>query len=208
MFSFPLSAKREELPPTGPGERRSGRARDAARRGAAGPPMAGTAEKAQGPATRSESGVFTDTGRNHGAGRPEGGRALPVRPISEGGNSRGGAAAGPALARGPGAKRGPGPGTARKATEGSRPAPREQQTEPHAGAKAGPGGEGGGSAGGGAPRQARAQSLTTSSPKASQDAPRAAKASRAQESRTRARRQRRSEVRSAARRSAGEADRR
>lgn len=61
----------------------------------------------------------------------EGGRALPVRPISEGGNSRGGAAAGPALALGPGAKRGPGPGTARKATEGSRPAPREQQTEPH-----------------------------------------------------------------------------
>jgi len=151
--------------------------------------MAGTAEKAQGPATRSESGVFTDTGRNHGAGRPEGGRALPVRPISEGGNSRGGAAAGPALARGPGAKRGPGPGSARKATEGSRPAPREQQTEPHT--RRGDGGprrRGRGVSGGrGTPPSAIAE-FDDRRQKASKDAPRAAKASRAQEPRARARR--------------------
>lgn len=68
---YPRSGKSFHQPARASGE--AGEHGTQARRGAAGPPMAGTAEKAQGPATRSESGAFTDTGRNNGAGRPEGG---------------------------------------------------------------------------------------------------------------------------------------
>lgn len=82
-----------------------------------------------------------------------------MRPISEGGNSRGGAAAGPALALGPGAKRGPGPGTAPKGDRREPPRPpRTTNGTAYPPGEGGPGGgERGASGGRGTPPSASAE---------------------------------------------------